>query len=44
MDQKKLVKQKSDVKSDEISEKTETKKVVTTEASVAAEAVFTTEH
>ncbi len=39
-----MVKQKSDVKSDVISEKTETKKVVTTEASVAVAAVVVTEH
>ena len=39
-----MVKQKSDVKSDVISEKTETKKVVTTEASVAVAAVVTTEN
>lgn len=44
MDPKKLFKQKSDVKSDVISEKTETKKVVTNEASVAVAAVVATEH
>ena len=44
MDPKKLFKQKSDVKSDVISENTETKKVVTNEASVGVAGVVAPEH